>query len=1268
MYQPLLQEDGQNDNQNNPSIEDSASRISQWLLTYLNPLFKLGQTKELVLEDLGPPSNSDKSRLLYDRFQQHWEKQSAQAKKKGSKPSLWHVMWRTVGYYNLFVCILLFLISSMLSFGPILILSKLVNHFQSTHRLNDLQLWSCIGLMFLFPIFSSITNINSNVIINHIAAQFRNTLIGKVFRKSLVLSPSARAKQSTGMIVNMFANDTKQIQNFLYFFNNLLVAPIQIAVTLYLIYLQVGIATFVGLGYMALNAPLNAVVFSFMTSIRKSKVLETDKRVKLMNEVLAGIRVIKFYAWEVPFMEKINEIRKAEVNYLRKIAYIVAIGFSLFFYATPIILPIIIFFTFVKLGNELDAATAFTTIALFNMLQMPFAFLPMGLVSYAQSQVSVNRLTDYFLSDEIENYVSKSTISNGIAVSISNGNMGWSNDENAQPAERMSSQHSSGRLDSRASKSKSSYSILHQEENKEFDPEAGVIAPPINRAYHTLMDVNVHIKKGQLVAIIGSVGSGKSSLLSAILGEMYLHTGSIEVNGSIAYCDQRAWILNATIEDNILFGSRYDERRFKHALHAANLETDLEVLPAGLKTEIGERGINLSGGQKARVALARAIYLDSDIYILDDPLSAVDAHVGQFLFHDCIKVSLGSKTRLLVTHQVQYLPECDLVIVLENGHVKACDTYANLYELGVDIASMLPVKTEPQVVAVEPHVESHDKAASPKTKKLSDTTNRAEKSSTEPSKSGNSGGLITTEERGTGDVDFSVYKHYLRAGGWYNALAVLIFLILTQVCNLGANFYLTYWGTQTINQKDHGHPMSSGTNLQYLEVFACLSLSGVFLIVLRGLTLAQVQLNASLKLHHDVLSRVMGAPVAFFDVTPIGRIINRFSSDMSTVDEVISQTISQVSNSFFSCLGALAGIAIATNGVFIAVLFPLAWIYNSIQKMFRKTNTAIARIESISRSPIYAQFSEALSGLNTIRAFHDESKFITKLEKAVDANTVALVTQQLAGGWLGIRLDFIGAFVTFFIALLAAVSDKFLNPWAGYNFIPAGYLALGLSYSFTLTQYLKFCVRLLAQMEANMNSVERIKYYSEAVDREGLPDVDYPNPFNGTDLALSSIPGKRDSVAAKKIKADLTAASQIPEDWPSEGVVVGRGLEMRYRDGPLVLKGISFDIGKYEKIGVVGRTGSGKSSLVSALFRIQELASGRIIIDNIDIATVPLKILRARLGMIPQDPVMFSASVRFNLDPFDAHTDDELWSILERVDMRRHVESLPNGLQEEVAE
>jgi len=720
----------------------------------------------------------------------------------------------------------------------------------------------------------------------------------------------------------------------------------------------------------------------------------------------------------------------------------------------------------------------------------------------------------------------------------------------------------------------------------------------------------------------------------------------------IFFKDQRPWILNETLKENVLFGSEYNEDLFELAISSAAMQDDIAMLPSGIMTEIGEKGINLSGGQKARVSLARAIYRDADIYLLDDPLSAVDAHVSEHIFNRCILGALREKTRILVTHQVHLLSRCDKVIVLEDGKLKGFGTHSEMKDL---IGASLVTNSNPDcTLSCFSAAENGDVGPTISiVKSLSSAIEINQKSCTvieDKSDSVVTGKkLMTKEEKHEGDVLLMTYMYYLQSGGLYLFSVVFVTMTISSFFNVYSTFWLADWGTAAVGSHEG---LSVEENMYYLDFYAIYLMIGVGFLAFRGLVFAQHRLRASKKLHHDMLIRILGAPISFFDTTPLGRILNRFSSDMGVVDEDLSQSFNQVLNSFFQVIGCLGAICGSTKGTFLLLLIPIAVIYIRVQKYFRKTNTVIARLESISRSPIYADFSQVLAGLNTLRAYQCQERFVLKLEHLVNRNSSAAVLTNLASQWLSIRLDILGAFITLFVCLLAASSP---------NFIPPAYIGIGLSFSFQLTTYIKFGVRMSAQNEAQMNAVERIKFYADNIVQEE-PDIKPRESTTGS----NSCCGKALSVEYKNVKnTDIVIP---PENWPEFGNIDADDIHMGYRDGPLVLKGVSFSIKGKEKVGVAGRTGSGKSSMINVLFRIETLREGKICIDGINIASIPLQVLRSRLGIIPQDPVMFSASVRFNLDPLGLHSDEELWQVLKCVDMKEAISSFPSQLSEEVSE
>lgn len=961
--------------------------------------------------------------------------------------------------------------------------------------------------------------------------------------------------------------------------------------------------------------------------------------------------------------------------------YLFNVTFGFLLLGAPQIQTVLIFYTFTALGNQLDASRAFTTMALFGLMTTPFIFLPYGLQQYNQSLVSTRRIMEFLCEEELVPYVQNGKPGDEDCIHFQNTDMSWLTDEElaALEASKAAAEKAKAAADAAkagAGKGKG-YKALPQREHEPSPPQIELVkvAPAVekteqhhgvNRAIHTLTNLNFRVKKGQLVGIVGSVGSGKSSILNAILGEMHLRSGSITVTpgcSNIAYCDQRPWIVNASVRDNILFGKEYNEERFNRAVFASAMIDDMKILQAGEQTEIGERGINLSGGQKARVALARAVYSDADTYLLDDPLSAVDAHVGEHIFTQCILGALAGKTRVLVTHHTHVLPRCDMVVILNNdGSVLAMGTFAEILASGVDISAHVVTATSPEIdpAAADADVETRIRRASSAARTGSNTSGKEseeEKKSTSPVVSSDSAKddkkrsdgkvLMSVEERATGSVSLKTYGTYIAFGGAWLFLITILLQLGCQVINIESSFWLSDWGKATIEENYvHFRDMSKKRNLWWLHGYAALQMSSVACLGFSRIFLTAHRTNASRMVHNSLLRKVLFFPVSFFDVTPIGRVINRFSQDIASIDEDLAQSMSQVIGMGGGVLGGLGGIIGSTKGTFLILVFPLAYLYYKFQSYFRKSNTAIARIEAISRSPIYADFSQTLSGTTTIRAYNQQARFISKLEVLANANTVPGVLQQIVGQWLGIRLDFLGSLVLLFVGALAAGLRN-------TSFIPPGYLGLGLSYAIQLTSLLKMTVRAVSTLEAQFNSVDRVSHYC------------YNIPVEEPESPPSTSQPAADSDAAVIPERALVVP---PENWPSEGVVEFQNVTMGYREGDLVLKDVSFRVAGKEKIGIAGRTGCGKSTLMVVLFRIEKLRGGRILIDGLDIAGMPLHSLRSKLCIIPQDPVMFSATVRFNIDPFEEFTDEQVWNVLRDVNMEDHVNSLPNKLNELVAE
>lgn len=1008
-------------------------------------------------------------------------------------------------------------------------------------------------------------------------------------------------------------------------------------------------------------APINVVVFAVVGKMRRKVLKYSDLRVKMMNEILAGIRIIKFYAWERPFSKEVEKLRDSELEALTRLAYVSAVGFSLILLSAPIIQPILVFLTYIKIEDKepLTAAKAFTTVALFNIMRFPFAFMPMGLLQLVQSRISLRRLARYLQLPELENYVVAKPHPDVDfdhpgrkpgSVTINGGSFAWTDPKKKVGPIDDSEEKKRRRIEKKKSKGrKSGGSIASSHGNMQSTHSVAADVEKGPDSHHTLRDISCTIEAGSIVAIVGTVGCGKSSFLSSILGEMepigdskvYIPRSG-EDKGStnfVSYCAQTPWVVNDTLRGNILFGRKYKEERYDMVVEACALLDDLAVLPAGDMTEIGEKGINLSGGQKARVSLARALYSDdTKVLLMDDPLSAVDAHVGEHLFRRAVngEVSKGM-TRLLVTHHVHFLPYCDAVVVLENGRIKHYGKYQDLVDQGVDFVGAVDVTKGDADVANNDKTPGH---ASKEKSSTSALTNKdgIDKKSTEHDdfkakavmkKRGKS--LVQKEERETGSVAGSSYIHYARAGGLIAFLSMFIIQGVGRASEILASFWLAYWAGKNEEAAMTGSPLTAEETAWYLNIYAAFGMLGVLGLTVRSILMAVHRLSASTKMHAGLLERILRAPVAFFDVTPTGRILNRFAADMDKIDLELTQSIGQGFGTIYSVLGAIGAIVAATKGTFLVALIPMGYIYYLIQKWFRRTSTELQRVTSISISPIFADFSQVLSGTSTIRAYAEQSRFFRQCQTSFNQYNACYNVQQTCNHWLGLRLDLLGGFIGFFVGAIAVSTSK-------SGFIPAGWLGLALSYAIEVTGFLKHGVRMIATVEADMNSVERVLDYTQNVATEAREEIPEKDPSS--------------------------------KSWPSKGVIEIEGASMRYRDGPLVLKDITLTFRGGEKVGVVGRTGSGKSSLMNLLFRITEAEKdgGRILIDGIDTVEIGTSILRTKLSIIPQDPVMFSNTVRYNLDPFGDKSDVELWEVLKKVQLDEIIAALPLGLEDQVAE
>ncbi|NXW90001.1 MRP3 protein, partial [Alopecoenas beccarii] len=1200
----------------NPCPELTSGFLSRLTFWWFTSMAILGYKRPLEDKDLWSLNEDDTSKIIVQQLSKEWDKEKAECKQKEDvtymkksnnvlnhvgdgpeeaevlirdkkhdrKPSFLKALLRTFGPYFL-IGSFFKLIQDLLSFVNPQLLSVLIGFIKS----KDAPAWwgfLIAALMFICAVLQTLILHQHFQYCFVTGMRLRTGITGVIYRKSLVITNSAKRSSTVGEIVNLMSVDAQRFMDLMTFLNMLWSAPLQIFLALYFLWQTLGPSVLAGVAVMVLLIPFNAAIAMKTRAFQVEQMRYKDSRIKLMNEILGGIKVLKLYAWEPSFSQKVLEIRKNELRVLKKSAYLNSLS-TFAWISAPFLVALTTFAVYVSVdeNNILDAEKAFVSLSLFNILKFPLNMLPQVISNIAQTSVSLKRIQQFLSHDELDpNCVETKVIAPGNAISVTNATFSW---------------------------------------GKELKP--------------SLKDINLLVPSGALVAVVGHVGCGKSSLVSALLGEMEKLEGEVAVKGSVAYVPQQAWIQNATLKDNILFGQAPNDQKYQNVLEACALKTDLEVLPGGDQTEIGEKGINLSGGQRQRVSLARAVYSNSDIYLLDDPLSAVDSHVAKHIFDKVIGPDgvLKGKTRILVTHGISFLPQVDHIVVLVDGEISEMGSYQELlnqnqafaeflrnYALDDDIEEDEPTMLEEEeVLLAEDTLSIHTDLADnePVTNEVRKQFLRIYFFSLLPSK------LLTLSCTNQLwcviflQVKLTVFWQYVKAVGPVISLVICFLYCCQNAAAIGANVWLSDWTNEpVINGTQHNTAMRIG-------VYAALGLLQGLIVFISSFTLAMGGITAARTLHAGLLENKFHTPQSFYDTTPTGRIINRFSKDIYVIDEVIPPTILMFLGTFFTSLSTMI-VIIASTPLFAVVIVPLAILYFFVQRFYVATSRQLKRLESVSRSPIYSHFSETISGASVIRAYRRVKSFIDMSDLKTDENQKSYYPGIISNRWLGIRVEFVGNCIVLFAALFAVIGKNNLNP---------GLVGLSVSYALQVTMSLNWMVRMTSELETNIVAVERIKEYSET-------ETEAPWIIEG---------------------------KSPPEDWPSKGELEFVNYSVRYRKGlDLVLKGLNLQVHGGEKIGIVGRTGAGKSSMTLCLFRILEAVKGEIKIDGVKISEIGLHDLRSRLTIIPQDPVLFSGTLRMNLDPFNKYSDEEIWKALELSHLKRFVSSQPSMLDYECSE
>ncbi|KAL7112723.1 hypothetical protein ACP275_04G019900 [Erythranthe tilingii] len=1142
----------------------SASIVSVAFWNWMNPLLRKGYTSALKIDDVPSLSPEHKAERMSELFRKNWPKPEEKSKHPVAR-TLVICFWRQL----LFTASLAVARLCVMYVGPTLI-QRFVS-FTAGDRSSPYEGYYLVMILLVAKFVEVLSSHQFNFQTQKLGMLIRSSLVTSLYKKGLRLSGSARQDHGVGQIVNYMAVDAQQLSDMMLQLHFLWLMPLQIVVGLVILYQFLGtatIASFFGLVLIVLFVLIRTKKNnSYQFQIMKNR----DSRMKATNEMLSYMRVIKFQAWEEHFNARIQSFRETEYKWLSKFMYSVAANIVVL-WSTPPFIATITFGSALLLGFPLTVGTVFTTTSLLKILQEPIRTFPQSMISLSQAIISLERLDKFMTSKElVDKSVERVEGCEGrIAVEVKNGSFSW-------------------------------------------DDESGEAA---------VKNLNFEIRKGELAAVVGTVGSGKSSLLAAILGEMNKLSGKMRVCGSTAYVAQTSWIQNGTIQDNILFGMPMNKDKYEDAIKVCCLEKDLEMMEFGDQTEIGERGINMSGGQKQRIQLARAVYQDCDIYLLDDVFSAVDAHTGSEIFKECVRGALRDKTIVLVTHQVDFLHNVDQILVMREGSIVQSGKYDTLLDSGLDFKALVSAhEASMELVDVETTTEDKTllKQGSFKQGGGEENGESNSKERSEPNNGKGDSKLVKEEEREKGKVSFEVYKMYCTESfGWTGVAAFLFFSIIWQGTLMSADYWLAY---ETSEKR-----ASSFRPSRFIGVYGVLAGVALVLVLVRSVLAAVMGLKTSQIFFKQILRSILHAPMSFFDTTPSGRILTRASSDQTNVDIMIPFFTSMTVAMFITLLSILI-ITCQYAWPTVILVIPLGWLNFWCRGYFLSTSRELTRLDSITKAPVIHHFSESITGVMTIRCFRKQESFCQDNVNRVNANLRMDFHNNGANEWLGFRLELIGSFILCTSAMFMIVLPS--------SIIKPENVGLVLSYGLSLNAVLYFAVYISCFLENKMVSVERIKQFTVIPSEAEWRKNDFLPPLN----------------------------------WPTHGNVELKNLQVRYRaDTPLVLKGITLSIKGGDKIGVVGRTGGGKSTLIQVLFRLVEPSGGKIIIDSIDISALGLHDLRSRFGIIPQEPVLFEGTVRSNIDPTGLYSDDQIWKSLERCQLKDVVTAKPGKLDSPVAD
>ncbi|XP_062074490.1 ABC transporter C family member 10-like [Humulus lupulus] len=1130
------------------------STMSFW---WLNPLMKKGKEKLLQNEEIPQLRQEDRAQTLFSIFT---EKLSIMKSKGSSDPppilsTIFFCQKKALLVSGIFALIKVLSLTS----SP-LFLAAFIKIVEGRYSFKY-EGYALTAGLFLVKILESLSERHWYFRTQLIGLQVRSLLSAAIYQKQLQLSNAAKMSHSPGEIVNYVTVDAYRIGEFPLWFHQIWSTSLQLFLSLILIYYCVGLAAASALTVLILTVLGSSPLVKLQHEYQTKFMVAQNIRLKKLSEALTNMKILKLYSWETHFKNVIERLRNEELKWISEILtqkgyYIVL------FWSSPLLVGVVSFWTCYLLGFQLYASNVFTFLATLRIIQEPIRQIPNIFGAFVEAKVSFSRIVKFLEAPELESRHKRQKFSSNEldhSICIRSSEISW---------------------DSASSKA-------------------------------TLTNIDLVVKSGEKLAICGEVGSGKSTLLAAILGEVPHVNGIVHVCGKLAYVSQSAWIQSGTIKENILFGSPMDHDRYQETLEKCSLVKDLEMLPFGDLTQIGERGVNLSGGQKQRIQLARALYQDADIYLLDDPFSAVDAHTATSLFNEYVMGALSGKTVLLVTHQVDFLPAFNSILLMSGGKILKAAPYEELLVSSEEFQHLVNAHSSTTKSFARPPVEDLFPRKSKPSK------GEIEKIDSEEKINASTGDqLIKQEEREMGDTGFKPYIQYLKQGKGFLFFSLANFFFLIFVVGQLAQLYLF---AATLSDR----------SISKAEIYAIYSMIMIIMslsLLFRSYSMAALGCGASKSIFSMLLTSFFRAPMSFYDSTPVGRILSRVSSDMNIID--LEMPLKFIT----SCAGAMNTYAIFGLLAFLTwpvlfVIVPIIYITILLQKYYLASAKELMRISGTTKSLLASSLAESISGAMTIRAFEEEGRLFSKYLDIIDADASSNFHNFSASQWLIQRLETLCAIVLFSFALAIT-----LLPFKASD---SGFIGMALSYGLSLNMFLVISVQFQCMLENAIISVERVEQYMH-------------------------IPSEAEEVIHE---------NQPAQNWPTLGKVEICNLKVRYRkNAPMVLHGISCIIEGRDKIGIVGRTGSGKTTLISVLFRLVEPTEGKILVDGLDICSIGLHDLRSRFGIIPQDPTLFNGSVRFNLDPLSQYTDQELWEVLEKCQLREVIEEKEQGLDSVVLE